>query len=191
MSTKFGEEETLRKKVWKIINLIQANQLFVHHKELNIKFLGENSKKIQSKILPEILSLCILNAIVPNSAMLLIGGHGGGKTTLVNWIKEGRFTRPKPTIGVNFEEMKIGNINFSVFDISGQKSFRSTIWKSYVMTSVGIIFVLDCSNKEQFVVSAGGCGPVGWIIFLLILIIGASSLVNYLNKKRKLEGQKQ
>ncbi|MHA1987196.1 MAG: AAA family ATPase [Promethearchaeota archaeon] len=86
MSTNLGEEDILRKKVWKIINLIQANQLFVHYKELSIKFLEEKKKKIQSKRLPEILSLCVLNAIVPNSAMLLIGGHGGGKTTLVKLL---------------------------------------------------------------------------------------------------------
>ncbi|MFW9941110.1 MAG: AAA family ATPase [Candidatus Thorarchaeota archaeon] len=82
MPTNLEEEDILRKKIWRIINLIQANQLFVHHKELNIKHLAEGSKKTQSKILPEILTLCILNALVPNSAMLLIGGHGGGKTSL-------------------------------------------------------------------------------------------------------------
>jgi len=86
MSTNLGEEDILRKKVWKIINLTQANQLFVHYKELGIKYFAENSKKVQSKILPEILSLCVLNAIVPNSAMILIGGHGGGKTTLVKLL---------------------------------------------------------------------------------------------------------
>ena len=72
--------------MWKIINLIQANQLFVHFKELSIKYLPEKSKKISTKVLPEILSLCVLNAIVPNSAMLLVGGHGGGKTTLVKLL---------------------------------------------------------------------------------------------------------
>ena len=86
MSTKLGEEDTLRKKVWRIINLIQANQLFVHYKDLSIKYLNENSKKISTKKLPEILSLCVLNAIVPNSAMLLVGGHGGGKTTLTKLL---------------------------------------------------------------------------------------------------------
>ena len=82
MPTNLGEEEVLRKKIWKIINIIQANQLFVHHKELAIKHSIENSKKLQSRFLPEILTLCILNAVVANSAMLLIGGHGGGKTSL-------------------------------------------------------------------------------------------------------------
>ena len=86
MSTNLGEEDILRKKIWRIINLIQANQLFVHYKELNIKHYAENSKKLQSRNLPEILTLCILNAIVPNSAMILVGGHGGGKTTLVKLL---------------------------------------------------------------------------------------------------------
>jgi MoxR-like ATPase len=85
MPTKSEEEDDLRKKVWKIINLIQANQLFVHSKNLTIKFLNEKNK-IETKILPEILSLCVLNALVPNSAMILIGGHGGGKTSLTKYL---------------------------------------------------------------------------------------------------------
>ncbi len=86
MSTKTIEEDDLRKKVWKIINLIQANQLFVHYKNLEIKYFDDESNQVKTKTLPEILSLCVLNAIVPNSAMLLLGGHGGGKTTLVKLL---------------------------------------------------------------------------------------------------------
>jgi len=78
---KSAEENNLRKKIWKIINIIQENQLFVHSENLNIKYLDEKNK-VQIKTLPEILSLCVLNALVPNSAMVLIGGHGGGKTTI-------------------------------------------------------------------------------------------------------------
>ncbi len=86
MSKKIDEESNLRKKIWKIINLIQANQLFVHSKNLEIKYLDEISKKVEKKQLPEIITLCVLNALVPNSAMLLVGGHGGGKTTLVKLL---------------------------------------------------------------------------------------------------------
>ena len=86
MSTKLGEEDVLRKKVWKIINLTQANQLFVHYKDLSIKYFTEKSKKVTTSILPEILTLCVLNALVPNSAILLVGGHGGGKTTLAKLL---------------------------------------------------------------------------------------------------------
>ncbi|MFX0026260.1 MAG: AAA family ATPase [Candidatus Hermodarchaeota archaeon] len=82
MSNKLGEEDLLRKKVWKIINLIQANQLFVHSKNLEIKYFEEDNEQVKTQVLPEILTLCVLNALVPNSAMVLIGGHGGGKTTI-------------------------------------------------------------------------------------------------------------
>ena len=86
MATKLEEEDSLRKKVWKIINLIQANQLFVHSKNLEIKYQNEKNKKVETKKLPEILSLSVLNALVPNSAMLLIGGHGGGKTSICKYL---------------------------------------------------------------------------------------------------------
>jgi flagellar biosynthesis GTPase FlhF len=86
MSNILGEEESLRKKVWNTINLIQANQLFVHSKNLEVKYFNEDKKKLITNTLPEILSMCVLNALVPNSAMLLVGGHGGGKTTLVKLL---------------------------------------------------------------------------------------------------------
>jgi len=57
MSTKTVEEVLLRKKVWKIINITQANQLFVHSKNLEIKFFDEDTQKVNTKSLPEILSL--------------------------------------------------------------------------------------------------------------------------------------
>src|SRR5271157_1940673 len=72
------EQDRLRKSVWKAINLIQANQLYVHSRTLEVK-LGSKKKRV----LPEILTVCVLNALTPNSAMLLVGGHGGGKTSLV------------------------------------------------------------------------------------------------------------
>lgn len=86
MINTLGEEELLRKKVWNTLNLIQANQLFVHSKNLEIKYYDDKKNKTNKKVLPEILSLCVLNALVPNSAMLLVGGHGGGKTTLVKLL---------------------------------------------------------------------------------------------------------
>ena len=49
MSTKIAEEELLRKKVWKIINITQANQLFVHSKNLEIKYFNEDTQKEESQ----------------------------------------------------------------------------------------------------------------------------------------------
>lgn len=97
-----------REKVWYIINTIQANQLFVHSNTLSLNYAPRTfltdflyapsqktgvkskkkkiSRKSQKFEIPEILTLCILNALVPNSAMLLIGGHGGGKTSIVKYL---------------------------------------------------------------------------------------------------------
>ncbi len=137
MSTNLGEEDILRKKVWKIINLIQANQLFVHYKELVINYLPEKAKKIQSRSLPEILSLCILNALVPNSAMLLIGGHGGGKTTLVKLLGrmftatslqeiENSIIRGHPQLT---EEKLIGTLKLGKLMKEGEEE---VVWRQFV-----------------------------------------------------------
>ncbi|MFW9825125.1 MAG: AAA family ATPase [Candidatus Thorarchaeota archaeon] len=137
MPTNLGEEDLLRKKVWKIINLIQANQLFVHYKELAIKYLPKKGKKIQSKYLPEILSLCVLNAIVPNSAMLLIGGHGGGKTTLIKLLGrmftsvslneiENSIIRGHPQLT---EEKLIGTLKLGKLMKEGEEE---VVWRQFV-----------------------------------------------------------
>ncbi|MCG3215876.1 MAG: GTP-binding protein [Candidatus Heimdallarchaeota archaeon] len=79
----------------------------------------------------------------------VIGLPYAGKTTFVNWLKEKKFTRPKPTVGFDFEQIKIDDVIFNIFDISGQKSYRASLWKSYIMTSVGIIFVFDSSDIKE------------------------------------------
>ncbi|MFX1386922.1 MAG: AAA family ATPase [Promethearchaeota archaeon] len=137
MSTKLGEEDILRKKVWRIINLIQANQLFVHYKDLSIKYLSENTQKVISKILPEILTLCVLNALVPNSAMLLVGGHGGGKTTLTKLLGrmfttsslneiENSIIRGHPQLT---EEKLIGTLKLGKLMKEGEEE---VVWRQFV-----------------------------------------------------------
>ncbi|MFX1593544.1 MAG: AAA family ATPase [Promethearchaeota archaeon] len=137
MSTKLGEEDILRKKVWRIINLIQANQLFVHYKDLSIKYLSENTQKVTSKILPEILTLCVLNALVPNSAMLLVGGHGGGKTTLTKLLGrmfttsslneiENSIIRGHPQLT---EEKLIGTLKLGKLMKEGEEE---VVWRQFV-----------------------------------------------------------
>jgi MoxR-like ATPase len=92
----FTDNAALRDKVWNIINLTQANQLFVHSSQLDVQYKEKDGKKdvIATRPVPEILTVCVLNALVPNSSMLLVGGHGGAKTTLVKLL--GRMFTGKP-----------------------------------------------------------------------------------------------
>ncbi|MFW9793340.1 MAG: AAA family ATPase [Candidatus Thorarchaeota archaeon] len=74
----------LRELVLNVIATVESRGLFVHSSDLDIKFSVSSSKKDQVKTakFPLIVGTCVLNALVPRSAMLLVGGHGGGKTTL-------------------------------------------------------------------------------------------------------------
>jgi MoxR-like ATPase len=74
----------LRELVTSVITTVESRGLFVHSTDLEIKYLESNGKKdsVKTTRIPLIVGSCVLNALVPRSAMLLVGGHGGGKTTL-------------------------------------------------------------------------------------------------------------
>jgi MoxR-like ATPase len=92
--------------------------------------------------LPEILTITILNALVPNSGMLLIGGHGGGKSTLVKHLgrmftgismaaTEDCIIRAHPQLT---EEKMIATLNIAKLMQSGEeevlwRTFTTSFWK--------------------------------------------------------------
>jgi len=78
-----ASEDSLRRKVWEVINTVEVHRLFVHGERLEVKVPSGRSGRYSVKRLPLILTLAVINALVPRGTMLLYGGHGGGKTTLV------------------------------------------------------------------------------------------------------------
>ncbi len=78
------QSDELRKLVLKVVATVESRGLFVHSSDLEIKYSSSSTKKnpVKTAKLPFIVGTCVLNALVPRSAMLLVGGHGGGKTTL-------------------------------------------------------------------------------------------------------------
>lgn len=101
------------------------------------------SKKNYKRIkLPEILTVSMLNALVPNSAMLLIGGHGGGKSTLVKHL--GRMFTGMRLIDTEdciirghsqlTEEKMIATLNIAKLMSQGEeevrwRTFTTSFWK--------------------------------------------------------------
>lgn len=77
--------KNLRERVWNVITTVESRGLFVHSTDLAVRYREsvKSKDKVRTQRLPLIVGACALNALVPRSAMLLIGGHGGGKTTLV------------------------------------------------------------------------------------------------------------
>jgi len=77
------QSDKLREQVLNVIATVESRGLFVHSEDLEIKYSSSSSKgQVRTVKLPLIVGTCVLNALVPRSAMLLVGGHGGGKTTL-------------------------------------------------------------------------------------------------------------
>ncbi|MHA1819315.1 MAG: AAA family ATPase [Promethearchaeota archaeon] len=210
-----SNENSLRMKVWEILNTIQANRLYVHSATMeipinlnnfsdqNISLIWDNEnylenlnkvlegklsgmsetdeslsdesdggksgknkgagskdskksgkkkkkttrrkstrKKLKRIQLPEILTTTVLNALVPNSAMLLIGGHGGGKSSLVKYLgrmftgmslldTEDTIIRGHPQLT---EEKMIATLNIAKLMKYGEevviwRTFTTSFWK--------------------------------------------------------------
>ncbi|MHA1607838.1 MAG: AAA family ATPase [Candidatus Freyarchaeota archaeon] len=72
--------EVLRRKVLDVINTVESHGLFVHDSRLTVRCRVDG--RVETWEMPLVVTLAVLNALVPRGAMLLYGGHGGGKTTL-------------------------------------------------------------------------------------------------------------
>ena len=69
-----------------------------------------------------------------------------GKTTLIHQLKpqkeKATVFEVVPTAGYEVKELVKNNINFTIFDMSGQGRYRS-LWERYYKDVEAIIYVLD------------------------------------------------
>ncbi|RUS70014.1 hypothetical protein EGW08_022218 [Elysia chlorotica] len=86
--------------------------------------------------------------------VVMVGLEGTGKTTLLYRLKFGQYTSSIPTIGFNREtvvvpsvEGKSKGVSFVIWDIGGKDNMRP-LWKSYLRSADGILFVVDSSDHE-------------------------------------------
>ncbi|MBN2155853.1 MAG: MoxR family ATPase [Candidatus Lokiarchaeota archaeon] len=130
----------------KIRKYFKSNKLKIEETHLPEDTNDNMDASKQSKMLilelPQILTITILNALVPNSAMLLIGGHGGGKSTLVKHLgrmftglsmaaTEECIIRAHPQLT---EEKMIATLNIAKLLQSGEeevlwRTFTTSFWK--------------------------------------------------------------
>ncbi len=80
--------------------------------------------------------------------IVLIGLDGAGKTTILKRLIEGKFVQTEPTVGIKTEEVKIGNVEFKIWDLGGQRSVRD-FWESYLKSSDVIILVVDAADQQR------------------------------------------
>lgn len=80
--------------------------------------------------------------------VLMLGLDAAGKTTILYKLKLAEVVTTVPTIGFNVETVEYKNISFTVWDVGGQDVIRP-LWRHYYHNSQGLIFVVDCNDRER------------------------------------------
>ncbi|MFX0100272.1 MAG: ADP-ribosylation factor-like protein [Candidatus Hodarchaeota archaeon] len=79
----------------------------------------------------------------------IIGLDNAGKSTTLNFLVEGEPTETIPTVGVNYEQIKMKKVDINMIDLGGQQAFRK-FWKGPIQSSQCLVFVIDATDKVRF-----------------------------------------
>ncbi|CAD8085120.1 unnamed protein product [Paramecium primaurelia] len=78
--------------------------------------------------------------------IVIIGLEGSGKTAILQYLRNGKFTETQPTIGLNVETIQYKSRFYLIFDVGGKVR---TLWSHYYENLDGLVFVVDSTNQEK------------------------------------------
>ncbi|KAJ7473275.1 ADP-ribosylation factor family-domain-containing protein [Mycena latifolia] len=93
-------------------------------------------------------TLIQLGLVHRNTKILFFGRSGAGITTLLHMLKTERFVALQSTFMPTWEELNIGNMKVSTYDLGGHERARR-LWPDYFPGAHAIVYVVDSADSEQ------------------------------------------